>query len=126
ARVRQSSSAAIEDPIANGGAPARTAHCLTPTELAAWLSGAMSEGGLERRMTHLDTCASCLAEAMAASRTLRRLSSAPLPVPAALMARVASRWPLAEPDSSSLTSLVIRVTRAGAQLLERTLVAPIA
>jgi hypothetical protein len=50
-------------------------------------------------------------------------ASSRAPVPTALMARVASRWPAAEP-APSLATLVIQVTRSGIRLLEKHLVEP--
>ena len=75
---------------------------------------------------HLGSCDPCLADVLTARRLLARLDATPpLPVPDALRERVASRWtkPVAEP--SALTRLVIRVGRAGAELLESHLVAPL-
>jgi len=56
---------------------------------------------------------------------MRTLDAGPaLEVPAALRARVASRWS-AQPSEESLTAVVIRIARAGLTLAERHLVAPI-
>jgi hypothetical protein len=93
-------------------------------QLAAWLDAAAPEAERQASSTHLDGCDDCLGEAFSAARLMRRLDRAPrLPVPAALTARVASRWPAPEPEPP-LATLVVRITRAGAKLLEKVLVPP--
>jgi Putative zinc-finger len=104
--------------------PMPSADCLTPTQIAAWLDAPVGDADQGRRSLHLESCSRCLGQAITAARIMRRLSAAPaVAVPDALKARVASRWPVAQPEAT-LTALVIRVTRAGVRFLERTLVAP--
>jgi hypothetical protein len=106
-------------------APRSAAGCLSPSELATWLDRSATEGERGSPARHLEACDVCLREAVAASRVLARLDrGSTLEVPAPLKARVASRWPapVAEP---ALSEIVVRVTRAGARLLEQHLIAPL-
>jgi hypothetical protein len=107
-------------------AAARTTACPSPSALAGWRDPAAPAAERAVLAPHLESCDGCLDQALAASRLLARLdASPPLPVPAALRARVASRWPEPVPEESALSRLVVRVTRAGAELLESHLLAPL-
>ena len=99
-------------------------RCLTPTDLVVWLDPTAS--ARERRPVneHLDGCDLCLGEALAAARTMTRLTTGPSqPVADVLRARVASRWSTA-PAARPLTELIVALTRTGAELIDRHLVAP--
>jgi anti-sigma factor RsiW len=104
----------------------RPAGCPSPSLLAGWGDAAVSAAERTTLDTHLASCDPCLADVLAARRLLARLdATAAVPVPDALRARVASRWTAPAAEPSALTRLVIRVTRAGAELLESHLVAPL-
>lgn len=98
--------------------------CLTPEQISGWAARALAPRALTAVETHLRACERCLAEALDAVRTVAILDARPgLAVPAALRERVASRWPVAE--EPSLTSLVLRLGRAGLELVERHVVGPL-
>jgi hypothetical protein len=98
--------------------------CLGPAALVAWLDPTASADERRPMNEHLDACDHCLGEALAAARMMTRLDSGPpLPVSDVLKSRVASRWAAASAPRS-LTELVVSVTRAGARLVDRHLVAP--
>ena len=98
--------------------------CLSASQLATWLDGTAPESERRTAAAHLDGCDLCLGEAVAAARVMTRLDATPPHrVPMALTARVASRWRAAAPGPS-LATLVVAVTRAGARLVEKHLVAP--
>jgi anti-sigma factor RsiW len=98
--------------------------CLSASRLAAWLDGTAPEAERRTARAHLERCDLCLGEAVAAARVMTRLDATPPHrVPMALTARVASRWRAAAP-APSLATLVVAVTRAGARLVEKHLVAP--
>jgi hypothetical protein len=100
------------------------AGCLGPAEISGWVARALATRAGRAADAHLVACARCLAEALAASRTVATLDALPgLPVPETLRARVASRW--AEAAEPTLTSLVLRLGRAGLALVERHVVAPL-
>jgi anti-sigma factor RsiW len=110
-------------PLAPRRAPG--ARCLAPDQLAGWAAGALPPGDLGVVEAHLEGCDACVDEAIGMVRLMTRLDAGPtLAVPPALGARVASRWDAAPPDAS-LTALVIRVARAGMELIERHVVAPV-
>ena len=98
--------------------------CLTPADLVAWLAPTASARERRPLNAHLDACDHCLGEVLAAARTMARLDTGPShPVSDVLRARVASRW--ASPAAPrSLTALAVAVTRSGARLIERHVVAP--
>ncbi|MFN8600403.1 MAG: zf-HC2 domain-containing protein [Candidatus Binatia bacterium] len=105
---------------------ARPASCPSPSLLAGFGDAALPAAARTMLEQHVESCDPCLGDVLAARRLLSRLDATEaLPVPAALRERVASRWlaPAAEP--SALTRLVIRVGRAGAELIESHLVAPL-
>jgi predicted anti-sigma-YlaC factor YlaD len=91
------------------------AECVAPERLAGWTARALPAHDLRAVEAHLERCDVCLDEALAAVRLMARLDAGPtLPVPPALAARVA-----AAPSKESLTALVLRVARAGVELIER-------
>lgn len=105
--------------------PVPAADCLASERVAAWVGRALDAADARAAESHLGRCDACLGEAFAAVRMLARLDAGPTAaVPPALQARVASRW-AATPAGASLTAIVIRVARAGVELLERHVVAPI-
>lgn len=111
---------------ADAGDDARRATCPAPEVLSGWADPALPATERTALEHHLDACDACLADVLGARRLLARLDATPaLPVPAALRARVASMWPRTAEPESALTRLVVRVTRAGAELLESHLVAPL-
>jgi anti-sigma factor RsiW len=100
-------------------------ECLAPVQVAGWAARALPAGDLRAVESHLERCDACLDDALAAIRLMATLEAGPMAaVPAALRARVASRW-TAVPAADSLTAVVIQVARAGVRLLERHVVAPI-
>ncbi len=110
-------------PRVSTGAPG--ADCLAPDRLAGWAARALPPDEMRPIDGHLAGCDVCLEEAIGAARLMTKLDAGPaLAVPATLQARVASRWP-APPAEESLTTLAIRVARAGLVLLERHVVAPV-
>lgn len=123
-RVAGSADAALRSTTRDDDA--RPADCPSPSLLAGWgdaLLPAAARTTLER---HLGSCDGCLADVLAARRLLARLdATAAVPVPAALRERVANRWTGPATEPSALTRLVIRVGRAGAELIESHLVAPL-
>jgi len=99
--------------------------CLSASQLAAWLDGTAPESERYEAAAHLDRCDVCLGEAVAAARVMTRLDATPPHrVPISLTARVASRWRATAPATPSLATLVVAVSRAGARLVEKHLVAP--
>lgn len=103
----------------------RRRECPGVSGLMGWRDPAIpaAQGAALRR--HLETCDACLGEAMAASRLLARLDATPsLAVPRELKARVEAlaAKPLA---AGELSRLVVRVARAGAELLESHVLAPL-
>jgi hypothetical protein len=125
ARVRDAEvaahTAARQAPAADAAA---APGCLTPTDLVVWLDPTASARERGPVNEHLDGCDHCLGEALAAARTMARLDAGPSrPVPDALRARVASRWSTT-PARRPLTELVVALGRAGAELVDRHLVAP--
>ena len=103
----------------------RTTDCPSPSMLAGWRDPALPTPDRAATERHLEACDRCLDETLAATRLLARLDATPaIAVPAALQARVAALWQetAAEP---ALSRLVVRVTRAGTQLLESHLLAPL-
>jgi anti-sigma factor RsiW len=115
---------AVPAPAPAADAADRPAGCLAPEQVAGWVARALTTRAERAADAHLEGCAHCLAEALAAAHMTASLDALPsLPVPAVLKARVASRWgAAAEP---SLTALVLRLTRAGVALVERHVVAPL-
>jgi putative zinc finger protein len=106
-------------------APRPSADCLEPTRLAAWAARAESPDDVPAVEAHLESCDTCLGEAIAMTRLVARLDAGTtLAVPGALQARVGSLWPAA-PSGPSLSALVIQVARTGVALLERHVVAPV-
>jgi len=108
-------------------APARTPgpECLAPDRLAGWAAHVLPSNEMRVVEAHLAGCDVCREEAIGAARLMTRLDAgARLAVPAALQARVASRWGSPRTEQS-LTSLVIRIARAGMTLVERHVVAPV-
>jgi len=111
-----------DEPRAGG---AVGADCVAPERLAGWTSRALATDEMRAVEGHLAQCDGCLADALAMARATARLDAGPtLAVPATLRERVASRWAPA-PVEESLTSLVVRIARAGVALVERHVVAPI-
>jgi len=101
------------------------ADCVAPERLAGWASRALAVDEMRAVEGHLAQCDGCLADALVMARVTARLDAGPrLAVPATLRERVASRWAPA-PVEESLTSLVVRIARAGVALVERHVVAPI-
>jgi anti-sigma factor RsiW len=119
--------------LADAGAQGRLAHapqrrddCPSASTLAGWSDAAAPEDDREKVRRHLDSCDACLADALAASRLIGRLDATPAtPVPAKLRSLVAASWSKPQPASESLSAIVVRVTRAGAQLIESRLLAPL-
>lgn len=108
-----------------GEAAARTAACPSPDLLVGWRDPALPTPDRAALGRHLESCDACLGEALGASRLLARLDATPpLLVPDALKSRVASLWS-APAEESALSRLVVRVTRAGAELVESRLLAPL-
>jgi hypothetical protein len=104
----------------------RLAGCPSPSELAGWADPVLPPAERTALEHHLTTCDVCLTEVRDARHLLARLEATPaLPVPSALKGRVASLWGEPAARTSALTRLVIRVTRAGAELIESHLVAPL-
>lgn len=103
----------------------RPGGCPSPSLLAGWADATLPGAERATLEQHLASCDPCLGDVLEARRLLARLDAeGPLPVPAALQARVASLWTRPEAEPGALTRLVIRVARAGAELLESHLVAP--
>jgi len=103
----------------------RSAACPAPDLLAGWRDPALPTPDRVALAGHLESCDACLGEALGASRLLARLDATPpLAVPDDLKTRVASLWPAAEAESA-LSRLVVRVTRAGAELVESHLLSPL-
>lgn len=124
ARVRRAARAVAEVAVHAASAGDRAPGCPSSSQLVAWLDPTAPADAGRAVTAHLDACDGCLAEALSAARTARRLAAGPeYAVPEALRARVASRWPAAASEPS-LTTLVLAVTRAGAVLVERHLAAP--
>jgi len=99
--------------------------CLAPGRLAGWVARAVPLEDVPAVEAHLESCDTCLDEAIGMSHLMARLDAGPtLAVPDTLRARVASRWATA-PSGGSLTALVIQVARAGVALLERHVAAPV-
>jgi anti-sigma factor RsiW len=110
--------------VAPGLAP-RTPACPSPSAVAGWQDPLLPAAERTVLARHLESCDACLDEALAANRLLARLDATPpLPVPAALRARVAGAWPEPAADAA-LSRLVVRVTRRGVELLESHLLAPL-
>ena len=108
------------------GDDARPADCPSPSLLSGWEDPALPAGARATLERHLEACDSCLADVLTARRLLARLDATPpLPVPQPLQARVASLWGEPVARTPALTRLVVRVTRAGAELLDSHLVAPL-
>lgn len=104
----------------------RAAACPSTSVLAGWGDASLPAAERTTLERHLESCDACLADVLAAWRLLARLdATAALPVPDVLRERVASRWTGPAVEPSALTRLVIRVGRAGAELLESHLVAPL-
>ena len=104
---------------------ARAPDCLSPTELARWLDAGAPASARAAATRHVERCNACLEDALAAHRLMARLARTPhASVPAALQARVAAQWPIPAP-TELLSRVVVRVTRTGAELLERHLIAPL-
>ena len=113
----------LSDEPRTGGAVG--AECVAADRLAGWTSRALAADDMQAVERHLAQCDGCLADALAMARVTARLDAGPtLAVPATLRERVASRWAPA-PVEESLTSLVVRIARAGVALVERHVVAPI-
>ena len=105
---------------------ARPASCPSPSLLAGWGDATLPAAARRTLEQHLESCDACLGDVLAARRLLARLDATDaLPVPDALRERVASRWTAPAAEPSALTRLVIRVGRAGAELIESHLVAPL-
>ena len=94
-------------------------ECLTQAELLSVLEPVPSS----RVESHLEGCDSCLREATALLRTREAAERVAVPVPAALAERVASRWKTTEPES--VTEVVLRLGRAGLEILRREVIAPL-
>lgn len=104
----------------------RPTGCPSPSLLSSWADPALPAADRARLEQHLEGCDACLADVLGARRLLARLdATAALPVPVALQRRVASLWADPASGESALTRLVVRVTRAGAELLESHVVAPL-
>lgn len=100
--------------------------CPSPSLLAGWGDAMLPAAARRTLEQHLESCDACLDDVLAARRLLLRLDATDaLPVPDALRERVASRWTAPAAEPSALTRLVIRVGRAGAELIESHLVAPL-
>jgi Putative zinc-finger len=113
--------------VAPPAAPVRPAagDCLAPEDVAAWAERVLPAAAFRAAEAHLGTCDACLADALGVVRTMAGLDAGPgLPVPESLRARVASRWGIAE-EVASLGGIVVRVARAGVELLERHVIAPL-
>lgn len=122
ARLARVAAAAAEAPSPPPGP--RGAACLSPSAIAGWAARALDAPARRSADAHLETCTACLADVLDAGRLLRRLDAAPaIAPPAALVARVASRWGAPAP---SLTTLVLGLGRRAVTLVERHLVAPLA
>lgn len=125
--AKTSTSEHLATAVAAAAEPARAAACPAPSVLAGWHDPAVPLAERASLGRHLESCDPCLGESLAASRLLARLDATPpVPVPAALRARVASRWlETVAGEGSALSRLVVRVTRAGAELLESHLLEPL-
>lgn len=100
--------------------------CPSPSLLSGWADAALPATERATLEGHLESCDTCLADVLGARRLLARLDATDaLAVPLALRQRVASLWGQPPQAESALTRLVVRVTRAGAELLESHLVAPL-
>ena len=103
----------------------RNASCPSPTALAGFCSKALPSAERSTVGAHLESCDACLSDVLAATRLLARLDHGPrLRVPDELRARVAATWS----DGASavkLSEIVVRVTRAAAQLVESRLIEPL-
>jgi hypothetical protein len=111
---------------AGAGRGGRNAACPSPDAVAGWRDLALPQPDRTAIARHLETCDTCLGEVLGATRLLARLDATPsLPVPAALRARVAAMWADAAAEESALSRLVVRVTRAGAELVESHLLSPL-
>jgi len=110
------------------GLPSATPACLSPERLSAHAAGALDARARAAADAHLAACDHCVGELREALHLVAALDDAPLPLPATLRARVASRWQSApEPDDAAqtITRLVVRIARDGLALLERHLAAPV-
>jgi anti-sigma factor RsiW len=113
----------LSDEPRSGGAVG--VDCVAPERIAGWAARALAADERHAVERHLSQCDGCLADALAMARVTARLAAGPtLAVPATLRERVASRWAPASAEET-LTSLVIRIARAGVALVERHVVAPI-
>ena len=111
------------DERAAAAAPAP--NCLRPDEVAGYVQRMLDSSARQRADAHLAVCDACVGDVAGVLRMMAALDAAPaIPVPAALAARVASRWD-APAEDAALTRLVIRVARAGVELLERHVVSPL-
>lgn len=100
--------------------------CPSPSVLDGWRDPAVPAAERAGLVQHLEGCDACLTDVLGASRLLARLDATPpVAVPAALTNRVAAAWgePFGEP--STWSRFVVRVTRAGAELVESHLLAPL-
>lgn len=118
----------LSDAAAPGAAPeeaSRAPDCPTPSALAAFCADVLRGEERAALTRHFEACDACVADALAAVRLVARLDAGPrLPVPEALQARVAAAWPESAP-TPRLSEIVVRVTRAAAQLVESRLLEPL-
>lgn len=122
-RVTAAARTLLSDEPRSGGSVG--ADCIAPERLAGWTSRALAADEMRAVDGHLAQCDGCLADALAMARVTTLLDAGPrLAVPATLRQRVASRWAPAAVEES-LTSLVVRIARAGVALVDRHVVAPI-
>ena len=121
--------AALSDAAARGSGSrilSRTSDCPAPSSVAGWRDPTLPAVARAAMSRHLEACDACLADTLAASRLLARLDATPAhPVPAALRAQVGASWTQRGATEPSLSEIVVRVTRAGAKLLESHLLAPL-
>jgi hypothetical protein len=123
----------MREALSEAAAPGRWLHgalrtdaCPSTSAVAGLHDPEVPSAEREAVANHLEACDACLAEALGATRLMARLDATPpLPVPAALRARVAQSWPAPAATKTRLSELVVRVTQAGAKLIESHLLAPL-
>ncbi|MGE0825306.1 MAG: anti-sigma factor [Candidatus Binatia bacterium] len=105
----------------------RTALCLSPETVTAYVHRLLPTASQRRAEQHLHTCLICFNEIEAARQTASSLAAPTLrPVPAALKAQAATLWQqtTATTPTPSLSRVVVQLADKGLQLIEQHLVAP--
>jgi len=108
---------------ADGPAAPPGGGCPGAEDLAGWAERRLPAAVFQAVETHLRDCDACLVEAVAAVRATLPAPAPALAVPESLKARVASRW--SAPEAAGRGGLVLRLVRAGVQLVDRHVVAPL-